>query len=153
MIDALGKSDNLTGPVVGSIPGSIRAIVNPTAQNTLEQVEEVVQRNLRVILGPQFTAEEGTRLIARAYNPSLDEKTNITRLKRLSESMKKAALAKRDASRYFEEKGTLQGYKGSALVTMRGLEEDAFGGSGQPTQPSGGPATPSNGGWSAKRKE
>lgn len=108
----LEDQDNLTGPLVGSLQKVGGAFLAPEATDARQLVEEVVQRNLRQILGPQFTEREGTRLIERAYNPLLGEETNRKRLNRLIQQMEEAAKSKDDASRYFEQNGTLRGWKG-----------------------------------------
>lgn len=109
---------SLTGPFVGSIPEGVRALVNPESQAAQDAVEEVVQRNLRLILGAQFTEKEGARLVARAYNPKLGEVENKKRVDRLINQIETAAKAKLDASRYFMAHGTLDGWKGK-LWTMQ----------------------------------
>lgn len=110
--DALGKSDDLTGPMLGSMPEWMRSITNPKSADAQQLVEEVVQRNLRQILGAQFTEKEGERLIARAYNPRLDEQTNKKRVDRLIRQMEEAAAAKESAMQYFEQNGSLRGWEG-----------------------------------------
>lgn len=107
----LGRLDkeNLTGPIVGRLP---EMFAPQDVTDAREQVEEVVQRNLRTILGAQFTEKEGERLIARAYNPRLDEKVNKQRLERLINQMEAAADANDAAASYFEKNGTLQGFEG-----------------------------------------
>lgn len=112
-----GKED-LTGGFASYLPDSVRNVTNPDAVNTRQQVEEVVQRNLRLILGAQFTQNEGMALIARAYNPKLDEKTNATRVTRLLNAMKVALTQKKAAANYFEQNGTLQGFQGVANFTQ-----------------------------------
>jgi len=112
---ALQSGKNLTGPVVGRVPDAISAFVNPEAVSTRESVEEVVQRALRLILGAQFTEKEGERLIARAYNPALDEKENAKRVGRLINQLDTMARAKEAATEYFEKNGTLQGYQGPSF--------------------------------------
>lgn len=108
-----GKSKkDLTGAKFGLIPDRILAFTNPESLSTKQQVEEVVQRNLRLILGAQFTEKEGERLISRAYDERLDEKENLKRVNALINQIDKAARSKASASRYFEEKGTLKGWKG-----------------------------------------
>ena len=112
-----GKSkDNLTGLDVGtaSLSRNFMAATHPKALQALEQVEEVVQRNLRVILGAQFTEKEGTRLISRAYNPFLSEAANLARLERLAKSMSRQLDAKLAAIKHFDANGTLRGFKGEA---------------------------------------
>lgn len=111
--EELAASGDLTGPFVGSLPDSIGAVVNPRAIEVREQIEEVVQRNLRVVLGAQFTEKEGERLIARAYNPRLDEATNAKRVRRLVTAMSLALQEKQRAAQYFEQNGTLTGFAGA----------------------------------------
>ncbi len=115
--EALKNSDNLTGPIVGSIPDSIRKFTNPESINNRERVEEVVQRNLRELLGPQYTENEGDKLIARAYNENLQESENIRRLENLERQMVLSFEAKQSSAKYFRENGTLQGWNGK-LPTM-----------------------------------
>lgn len=103
---------SLTGPVIGMSPDLALTMLNPDAVNVREKVEEVVQRNLRSILGAQFTEKEGERLIKRAYNPSLSPETNAKRLESLIQQMLDAAEAKQKSVTYFEENGTLRGFKG-----------------------------------------
>lgn len=108
----LAEDKTLTGPIAGQTPDAIRAITNPKAIATRESVEEIVQRNLRLILGAQFTQKEGDRLIARAYNPLLSTEENRKRVLRLGNQIQEAAKVKADAANYFEQNGTLQGWKG-----------------------------------------
>jgi hypothetical protein len=114
-------SQNVTGPVTGSIPDAVNQFVNPRAIAVREEVEEVVQRNLRLVLGPQFTEKEGERLIKRSYNPNLSEQENMVRLDRLIRSIEEAAKAKQEAADYFREHGTLRGWSGR-LPTLSDLE-------------------------------
>lgn len=122
---------NLTGPLLGMMPDFVTSFTNPQAVDTRERVEEVVQRNLRVILGAQFTNEEGKRLIARAYNPSLDEATNAQRLDNLIKAMDSALASKRKAAQYFEQRGTLKGYNGATNFSLSDFENAIEGGGGQ----------------------
>jgi len=111
---ASGESNaNLTGRAPGNTPDWLGSMVNPQAVDTREQVEEVVQRNLRLILGAQFTEREGERLIARAYNPRLSEAENAARLRRLITQMRAGANARTEQMRYYEQNGTLTGWQGN----------------------------------------
>jgi hypothetical protein len=113
--DLKDRKLNLTGTDIGllTVGGRVGlSLFNEPALNALETVEEVVQRNLRVILGAQFTEKEGTRLIARAYNPWLSEETNALRLERLLDSMDTQLEAKFKAVRWYEDYDTLRGFKG-----------------------------------------
>lgn len=108
----LSKGDDLTGPFVGAMPMSIRKRILPDSASIQQTVEEVVQRNLRLILGAQFTEKEGTRLIERAFDPSLSETENKKRVDRLLNQMKTALYSKQRSGEYFEKHGTLKGLKG-----------------------------------------
>lgn len=118
----LGKKGNdFTGPVVGLVPDKLRAFSNPDAVAAKDKVQEVAQRNLRLVLGAQFTEKEGERLIARAYNPSLKPEENKRRVDALIKQIRTAAEAKKDASEYFEKHGTLRGW-GGKLPTLSDIE-------------------------------
>lgn len=112
VLQRLEAGQPLTGPLIGVQPDFVRAITNPAAQGAIEQVQEVVQRNLRAVLGAQFTQAEGDRLIARAYNPSLPPQQNAARLRKLFEQISIAAQQKQAMGQYFDVHGTLRGYRG-----------------------------------------
>lgn len=111
-LKALKQTDGLSGPLIGGAPDAVLKFANPKAIAVREDVEEVVQKNLKLVLGAQFTEKEGERLIARAYNPNLDEAENAKRLGRLITQIQQAAQAKMEAIKYYEENGTLAGFTG-----------------------------------------
>ena len=104
---------NLTGADVGLMPEWSRKIFNQDSVAAQEAVEEVVQRNLRLVLGAQFTEKEGERLIARSYNKHLPEEENAKRLGRLITQIEKAHASKARAAEYFRENGTMAGFEGN----------------------------------------
>lgn len=123
----LGKiveTDSATGPMVGVLPRMVREVLNPASAALQDQVEEVIQRNLRAVLGAQFTEKEGERLISRAYNPRLEEEENARRLANLLQQMKEAYAANEAARSYFEKNGTLQGFKGEIYNTVDDFDLD-----------------------------
>lgn len=113
VIARLKKNSSLTGPTVGIVPKGIRDITDPESASAQEMVEEIVQRSLRPILGAAFGAEEGERLIKRAYNPTLSAEENIDRLSRLSKQVKEAHGAKMRASQFYEQTGSMQNFPGT----------------------------------------
>lgn len=134
---------SITGPIVGLAPQAALEIFNPEAVDVREQVEEVVQRNLRLVLGAQFTEKEGERLISRAFNPRLPPEKNAERLQKLITQISNAAKARQDAIDYFDQNQTLLGFKGKTYTLAdfhRALSET--GGSDKP-----------NGGWSIERAD
>lgn len=113
-LEALDSGRNLTGPVLGLQPNAMKAFTNPEAVEVQDRIAEVVQRNLRVILGAQFTEKEGKMLMDRAFNPALGEEENARRVRALITQIKTAADSKEDAARYFEENETLRGWTGKS---------------------------------------
>lgn len=108
-LERLNSGDELTGDA-SMIPG--RSLWGKKGVDVQEAVEEVVQRNLRLVLGAQFTEKEGERLIKRSYNPLLDEDVNARRVKMLMRQMEIAGQQKQDALAYYEANGTMDGYSG-----------------------------------------
>lgn len=108
-----------SGPLVGVQNDLVQSFLNPTATDIRNRVQEVVQRNLREILGAQFTQAEGLALIERAYNQRLDPEKNLRRLNALLDQMATAATAKQQMYEHFMKEGTLFGYQaGRTLPTL-----------------------------------
>ena len=114
VLQRLESGEQLTGPLIGAINSvGLLAFVNPEAENAKEQVQEVVQRNLRIVLGAQFAQKEGEQLISRAYNPTLPPAENTPRLRKLFQQMSTAAKQKEAMADYFEKNGySMLGYRG-----------------------------------------
>lgn len=114
---------NVTGPMLGMVPESVRAFTNPKSVDIQNEIANVVQRSLRPILGSQFTEREGENLIKRAYNPQLPEAENAKRLKRLVAVSKKIAEQKLATAKFFEEnRGTLANYPASQNFSVADIE-------------------------------
>lgn len=109
-LNLLRTNDTITGPVIGRMPKWIQQAIDPKGPDVKAQVEDVIQRSLRQILGAQFTQVEGERMIARAYDPEQQEQSNIGRLTRVIDELRGQGAAKEASSRWFEKTGTLQGY-------------------------------------------
>jgi hypothetical protein len=112
VLDRLASGEALTGKAIGLAPDFFNALVNPAALGAKQQVEEVVQRNLRAVLGAQFTQVEGERLISRAFDARLSPQENIKRLRKLFLQMQTAAQQRQAMAEYYEANETLRGYKG-----------------------------------------
>ena len=112
VLTKLEAGEDVTGAAKGLMPDWYNYLVNPQVIENKERVAEVVQRNLKLILGGQFSEREGEQLIARAYNPALDEKENISRLKRLILQMKVGINARQKMIEHFDKHGTMKGYIG-----------------------------------------
>lgn len=136
--DALGileSGENVTG-AIGLVPDIAKPFVNEQGVIAKDAIEEVVQRNLREILGAQFTEKEGERLIQRAFNDKLKPQENAKRVRRLITQISSMAAAKQNMVDYFEENGTLRGYEGPR-PTLGDIRDMDFGSPDAPEQGSG----------------
>lgn len=124
LMDVLEQLENpnamLTGPVIGQLPDFVQSFLNPDSIAAREAVESVVQRNLKAVLGGQFTEREGEKLVKRAYNPTLSQEENAKRLRILIEQMVKAAEMQDARAAWIQDdanNGSFRGFKG-AIPTM-----------------------------------
>jgi uncharacterized membrane protein len=119
VVEELKKDPSLTGGAMGLLSADVRASTpewlkeNAQKSGAIEQrVLEVVQRNLRLILGAQFTEKEGQLLMKRAYDSRLGAKENIKRVTNLINQMKSKSDQMEATAKVFENQGgTLSGYK------------------------------------------
>lgn len=118
MAEKLAKDKTLTGPIRGSTPDFIRQFTNPEALDVKSQVEDVIQRSLKAVLGAQFTEAEGKRVLERAYNEKSPPEVNEARIRRLADQLKKMAESKYNAAKYYESNGTLQGFPGTTTNSV-----------------------------------
>jgi hypothetical protein len=126
VLDRLRSQDDLTGNFWNYLPDAMLAKFAPDAVNVKEQVEEVVQRNLRLVLGAQFTEKEGERLIRRAYNEYLNDDVNASRVERLAEQIEASAEMMDASAKWYESHGTLKGWKGTQEMTAKQIGDNAF---------------------------
>lgn len=118
VVGKLETEKGLTGGMTGMTPKFVRNFTNAESADVQDTLEGIVQSNLRLILGAQFTENEAKRLIERAYNPKLDQKYNAGRVQLLHDQIQAAAQAKAAASRYYEQYGTLRGYAGTKRISI-----------------------------------
>ncbi len=127
------EEGGLTGPYEGRIPDFAKSLFKPNAIKVQQSIEEAVQTNLRAALGAQFTQKEGEGLMARAFDKTQDDSENALRARRLANSIREAALSKKEAADYFERNGTLSGFKGK-LWSLADIES-AINGKGNTAAP------------------
>lgn len=113
---------NVSGPITGKVPGWLAPIVIPDAVDTQDLIQSVGQRGLRAILGAQFTQNEGDRLLARLFNPNLDEKANQFRLNLFTNQLREAAEAKQAMADYYSKNGTTAGYQGKDYLNLQDVD-------------------------------
>lgn len=87
------------------------AFTHRKASDVKDIIGGVAQSNLRQILGGQFAQKEGEALLARQYDTAQSKDNNLARLRALRTQAATAIAAKSAAADYYEEFGTLQGFK------------------------------------------
>lgn len=119
-IALLEADPNLTGTTsqILDATGTLSA-VNPNAQTVKDLAGGVIQGNLRQVLGGQFASKEGEQLLNRAFNIAQPGADNLKRLKSLQTQIEEAAAIKVAAGEYFEEFGTLKGFKPPKTITSK----------------------------------
>ena len=132
-LGVLNSDQKVTGVLGGNAPDALLAVLAPEAKEVRDSIAEVVQRNLRVILGAQFTEKEGKALIERAFDPRLPQDTQAKRVARLLQQMQMSHDAKTEMVRYIQQNRTLAGYKGS-IPTMADFDQAVGSVGGSPTQ-------------------
>ena len=113
VLTRLESGQDVTGFIWGNMPDWMLSGLNPNALDTRELVQEVVQRSLRETLGAQFTEKEAEMLLARAYNPRLDEKQNAQRVRRLIDMIKSRAEQLDSLNTYMNANATSAGWNGT----------------------------------------
>ena len=116
--------NDLTGDFRSILPESLRSFANPEGVKIQQMVEEVVQSNLKAVLGAQFTEREAQQLLARTFNPKLLPEENIRRIQNLQKSIELAFQQKLKAVQYFEENGTISGFKGASSITLDQIKKN-----------------------------
>ena len=117
--DAIESGEGITGSIAGTL--SKIPIIGPRffekTIKTREMVEQVVQSDLRTILGGQFASKEGEGVLKRGYNEDLSEEENLRRVQLLISTMNSASRAKEAQTRHVMKFGTLRGYEGPSVDT------------------------------------
>jgi len=120
----LNQGKDLTGVFKSNLPDTLRPFFNPDGVKVQEMVEEVVQSNLKAVLGGQFSEREAQQLLARSFNPRLLPEENIRRIKNLQKSIELAYEQKLKAIEYFEANGTMAGFRGASQITLEQIKKN-----------------------------
>lgn len=140
---------------IGTIDRAIEALQSPAAQNYTgrfagrlpdiakfneaiamrDGIRQVVNESLRATLGSQFTEKEGERIFSQTYNEALPPEENVKKLQKLSQILQQTKANKDAKAVFFEQNGTLQGFKpphagGDSLNEISSALEGKSGGGG-----------------------
>lgn len=114
IIDDAPEGDT-SGKVIGLADKTGQlTFVSPLAADVKDIIGGVAQSNLRQILGGQFAAKEGEALLQRQYDTGQTKENNLKRLRALYKQASDTIKDKKAAAEYYEQFGTLKGFKGAA---------------------------------------
>jgi hypothetical protein len=119
VINMAKQGKAISGPGIaaaGALGDVALSTYSKDALEARDRIGGVVQSNLRAILGGQFAQKEGEALLARAFNPAAPVADNLKRLESLREQIAKTVESKEAAVQYYEENGTLAGFKGNTTI-------------------------------------
>lgn len=109
-LDAPG---DISGGMSGLLPEVGQDYVNPKLAATRDKIRSAIQSTLKQVLGGQYTEREGQAIFSRAFNPRLSDEENARRVRAELSALQSMAGDKEGASRYYEQNGTLRGFKPS----------------------------------------
>ena len=117
-----GTKEGITGRAIALAPRQLRSDIS---NDTQDRVEKIITEGLRQTLGAQFTENEAAAFISRSYNVMLPHSVNAARLQRVRDGMAKAAKVMSEAGNYYDEKGSLQGYR-QPLSSIGSIEQGLY---------------------------
>lgn len=114
------KEGDTSGKVIGLADKTGQlTFVSPLAADVKDIIGGVAQSNLRQVLGGQFAAKEGEALLQRAYDTGQTKDNNLKRLRALYSQASKTVEDKKAAAQYYEQFGTLKGFKGTGAYDKK----------------------------------
>lgn len=102
----------------GFVPDMIGNVAFPKTANVRTNVTGVLIQGLKDTFGGQLSDGERKAMVESAYVASADPKDNAKRVKALADKIRAGARAKELAGQYFEENGTLKGFKGTKSFSI-----------------------------------
>jgi len=114
-VKMLKKTDMASGPLIGFMPKGMRDRVTPTGAGLQDRVEGIISKNLKTILGSQFTERDRMDFIKTSYNPNLSEAENASRIEKIASRLAESTKNQRAMDAYFREHGTLAGFDGAGV--------------------------------------
>lgn len=135
-IQEMEKPENkkLTGGFMGAVlavaPESLKSAINAKIGRIDSNLRSAVVDTLRPLLGAQFAAVEGERIMKQTFDPNQPMEENIRRAKLVLNDLKNQVASKKRAVQYWESHdNTLEGYEAFPHATTE--TEPSF---KQPTQ-------------------
>lgn len=102
-----------TRKIPGSFGGLLQRNFNPELADLKQNIEKIIQQDLRPTLGAQFTEKEGEGLMQRSFDPALTPEQNLRKLEDEIKNLKSIASTRLAAMQHYEKNRNMRGFKGS----------------------------------------
>lgn len=122
VIDELGSSDTVSGPIVGNLWDPITDLFTPEGKATRDRAQGVLIQGVREILGGSVTEEDRRAVVKAGFNEKLSEAENKKRMQTLRDQLKMAADAQIEAADYYQKNdGDMRGFKGKIVTSVQDI--------------------------------
>jgi len=102
----------------------MRKTLYPKSMTLLQDVQEVVQGNMKPILGGQFSRIEGEQVLGRAIDLSLPTEVNLKKVRRLRRALESARVIRVKAAEHWRKHGTISNYDAQLSKTTKDILRD-----------------------------
>lgn len=107
-----------TSQYTGLFGDTVQNLVDSESANVRTNITSVLIQGLKDTFGGQLSDGERKAMVESAYVSTANPKDNARRVEALINKIKSAARAKELAGQYFEENGTLKGFKGTTSFNI-----------------------------------
>jgi hypothetical protein len=109
-----------TSKYSGLLGDTVQNIIDPKTAETKTNITSVLIQSLKDTFGGQLSDGERKSMVDSVYKDTADPKANAKRVQEMIDKIKAGAAAKQAAGEYFEENGTLKGFKGTQSFNIGG---------------------------------
>lgn len=110
-ISKLNQPGRISGGPTSYLPEVGKKMFNKDLIQVRDKIRTAIQSGLRAVLGAQYTEKEGMAMFSRAFDENLSDQDNIERASTQLTKLKQMRQDKENAVGYYEDNGTLQGFK------------------------------------------
>lgn len=125
VIEDLKKDETISGSYRGKVSDNIRWITHPKAMKVKSDVESIALGTIKTLLSGVTSDQDVKRVLSKSYIPEADTRHNIKVVSRLLHNLEQGFKIRKAQSDYFDENGTLRGFK-AELPTLSeiAIEDD-----------------------------
>jgi hypothetical protein len=126
-VDLLRQKPDIVGPQTLAQPMFMRKYLNPESVQLQQDVEKVVQEDMRKTLGAQFTENEGKQLLQRTFDPALPADKLGDRMQELYNVIEQKGNARRAAFAQAANTGSIKNLQAAPKDRLQYLRDKKAG--------------------------